>query len=171
MKADDLISTLTWKYLFDCCNAASSQVVSIKFLWFLQKQVRWITKGIIVLIMSWFDYKPSLKLFFFRFYFAETVLAFWSIVTYMGSDAGQPPDSWSPPLTTSCSLTSAWAWWASCLFATNLYEGYIDKKTLKFIDKQGERPEFDNNNQKRNLWIISKLLQFAASKRCIGEEI
>ena len=36
MKADDLISTLTWKYLFDCCNAASSQV-SIKFLWFLQK--------------------------------------------------------------------------------------------------------------------------------------
>ena len=75
MKADDLISTLTWKYLFDCCNAASSQV-SIKFLWFLQKQVRWITKGIIVLIMSWFDYKPSLKLFFFRFYFAETVLAF-----------------------------------------------------------------------------------------------
>ena len=120
MKADDLISTLTWKYLFDCCNAASSQV-SIKFLWFLQKQVRWITKVIIVPIMSWFDIKPSLKLFFFRFYFAETVLAFWSIVTYMGSDAGQPPDSWSPPLTTSCSPTSAWAWWASCLFATNLH--------------------------------------------------
>ena len=91
-------------------------------------------------------------LFNSRFYFAETVLAVEYLHSFGIVHRDLKPDNLLITALGHIKLTDfGLSKMGLMSLATNLYEGYIDKKTLKFIDKQGERPEFDNNNQKRNL--------------------